>query len=241
MNCVNDAPIANNDATATGAEDTPFLLSVTVNDTDLDHATGSLTLTGLTQPGTGALLSLSGVNILATPSLNYCALTPETFTYQIQDASGATSNIATGSFVITCVNDAPIAIDDTASTNRNANVTIDVLSNDTDTDHVNADLSINSVTTGSLGTPTIVGTGILFTPTPALCGTGTFTYDTVDASGSVSNTATGTIIISCTNSNPTANDDSLTIAEDAAATTLDIIANDTDPDGGDTLSISGII
>ncbi len=139
------------------------------------------------------------------------------------------------------MNDNPIAVNDSDTTNRNAAVTVEVLSNDTDTDHTNADLAINSVTTGSLGSPTIVGTGILFTPTPALCGTGTFTYDVIDASGSTSNTATGTVIISCTNGDPTANNDSLTVAEDALATTLDIIANDTDPDGGDTLSISGII
>lgn len=214
-------------------------MDVTSNDTDLDNVITSIT--GLTQPGTGATLTLSGLDILATPSLNFCSATPETFTYQVRDASGATSNVATGSFTITCVNDAPVAIADTDATMRNTAVLVTVLSNDTDVDHTNSQLAINSVTGVTLGTPTISGTGVLFTPSAGLCGTGVFTYQAQDASGSTSNIATGTVTISCSNSAPTAVNDSLTVAEDASATSLNIISNDTDADIGDTLSISSIV
>ncbi len=239
VSCVNDLPVANNDATATGTEDVPFLIDVTANDTDVDNSIVSIT--GLTQPNTGATLTLSGLDILATPDAEFCTSTPETFTYRVRDASGATSNVATGSFIISCVNDNPIAVNDTDATMRNTPVLVTVLSNDTDLDHANTDLSINSVSTGSLGSPTISGTGILFTPTAGLCGTGTFTYRAEDASGATSNIATGTVTISCSNSAPTATNDSLTVAEDASATSLDIIANDNDVDLGDTLSISTIV
>ncbi len=53
--------------------------------------------------------------------------------------------------------------------------------------------------------------------------------------------ATGTITVNCVNDAPTANSDSLTIAEDASTTLIDIIANDVDVDSGDTVSISGIV
>ena len=49
-------------------------------------------------------------------------------------------------------------------------------------------------------------------------------------SGATSNSATGTILIACSNSAPTANDDSATITEDASATLIDLTSNDTDPD-----------
>lgn len=133
---MNDAPIAFNDTTQTGTEDIPFFIAVTLNDTDVDNATGSLTITGLTQPSTGATLSISGQSILASPSLNYCGTTPRTFTYQVTDASGATSNVATGSFAITCVNDAPTANDDSFTGSEDISFLMDVITNDTDVDNL---------------------------------------------------------------------------------------------------------
>jgi hypothetical protein len=242
VTCVNDAPVATSDIrTATGTEDTLTLIDVLSNDTDSDHAANQLSLTGLTQPSTGGTLTLSGTEVLYTPNANFCTVAPLTFTYQARDASGSTSNIATGSFVVDCVNDAPVAVNDSDATMRNTSVLVNVLANDTDSDHTNSDLSINSVTSVTLGTPTISATWVLFTPSAGLCGTGIFTYRAEDASGATSSIATGTVTIACTNSAPTANSNSLTIAEDASPTTLDIISNDTDPDSGDTLSIASIV
>lgn len=82
-----------------------------------------------------------------------------------------------------CTNDVPTAVNDSTSTNRNTNVTLTVLSNDTDLDHPNSALTVTGLTTGALGTPSIVGTGVLFVPSAGLCGTGTFTYRAEDGSG----------------------------------------------------------
>ena len=156
---MNDAPVATSDIrTATGTEDTLTLIDVLSNDTDSDHAANQLSLTGLTQPSTGGTLTLSGTEVLYTPTANFCTSTPLTFTYQARDASGSTSNIATGSFVVDCVNDTPVALNDSDATIRNTSVLVNVLSNDTDSDHINSDLSVNSVTSVTLGTPTISGT-----------------------------------------------------------------------------------
>jgi hypothetical protein len=215
--------------TATGTEDSSLIIYVTSNDTDLDNAIVSIT--GLTQVSTGGTLSVTNsTGVLYTPVANYCTTTPLTFTYQSVDQSGALSNTATGSFTVTCVNDAPVAIADTGATARNTNILLDVLSNDLDVDHTGGELSVTGITSITGGVASLSGTSVLFTPTVGVCGTGSFTYQTEDASGATSNTTTGTVTISCTNTAPVAVDDSLTLAEDASATALNIISNDTDSD-----------
>jgi hypothetical protein len=116
-----------------------------------------------------------------------------------------------------------------------------VKANDLDPDHSYAELTITGLTTGSLGIPTLSGSYVLFTPTPTLCGTGNFTYQVVDNSGATSNIATGTVTVSCSNTAPTAIADTAIVTEDSVNNTMNLISNDTDPDSGDTLSISGII
>jgi len=88
--------------------------------------------------------------VLYTPDTHFCSATPLTFTYQTEDASGSLSNTATGSFVVNCVNDAPIANDDLDGTMRNVAVTLAVLANDTDPDHTTSELTITGLTTGAL-------------------------------------------------------------------------------------------
>ncbi len=228
--------------TATGTEDSILTLSVLSNDTDSDNLLSELTITGLTQPSTGGTLTISGTTeVRYTPTANFCSVTPLTFTYRTEDVGNATSNIATGSFIVNCVNDAPVAIDDLDGTMRNVAVLVDVLSNDTDSDNLSGELSITGLTSPVLGTVITQSGKVRFTPSVGLCGTGSFDYQTEDTSNALSNTATALITINCVNDAPVANSDTLTISEDASATTLDLIANDTDSDGGDTLSISGII
>ena len=142
INCTNDDPVAFDDLTQTGTEDTPFLIAVLSNDTDTDNSGSTLSITGLTQPATGATLSISGQSVLVTPLANYCGLTPVSFTYQVADGSGGLSNIATASFAFTCVNDTPIAVNDTDATGRNTPVLVDVKSNDIDPDHTYGQLTI---------------------------------------------------------------------------------------------------
>lgn len=235
---MNDAPVAIAD-TATGTEDTNLIILVTANDTDVDNTITSIT--GLTQPSTGGTVSITGAtNVLFVPTANYCTSTPLTFQYRAVDASGATSNLATVSFTVTCVNDAPVAVNDSASTNRNVNVQIPVLANDTDIDHTLAQLSVTGVTSITGGVASISGTGILFTPTAGICGTGTFNYRAQDASGATSNIATGTVTINCTNSAPVAMNQGMSLVEDGTGS-VNLLSGATDADVGDTISFSGII
>lgn len=106
--CVNDVPIADNDFAST-IEDTPILIPVLLNDTELDIG-DTLTITNLTQPATGGTVQISGTGVLYTPTTNFCSLSPTTFSYRARDTVGTFSNTVTGTISsITCVNDAPLA------------------------------------------------------------------------------------------------------------------------------------
>lgn len=56
------------------------------------------------------------------------------------------------------MNDVPVAVNDNISTNRNTNVNIPVLSNDSDVDNTLAQLSVTGVTSITGGTASVSGT-----------------------------------------------------------------------------------
>ena len=75
----------------------------------------------------------------------------ETFQYHLTDG-GSGSSFATVTVNITGANDAPVAIDDTGTTNEDSATSGNVLNNDTDPD-VGEDLNlvVSAVTGGSVG------------------------------------------------------------------------------------------
>ena len=108
-----------------------------------------------------------------------------------------------------------------------------MLANDTDVD--GGPKSVASVTQPTNGTVVITGggTGLTYQPDPGYCNDppGTmpdvFTYTLNGGS-----TATVSVTVTCNDNPPTAVDDSATVAEDSAASAIDVLANDTDTDGG---------
>ncbi len=77
-------------------------------------------------------------NLTFTPGAGYTALKAdevktESFTYTIKDVDGDTAT-ATAIIKIVGVNDGPVAVADSVTTNEDTSVTIDVLANDTDPD-----------------------------------------------------------------------------------------------------------
>ena len=55
-----------------------------------------------------------------------------------------------------------MAVNDTASTNRNTTILVDVVANDTDSDYL--PLGVTGVSSVSGGTATVSGTGVQFVP-----------------------------------------------------------------------------
>jgi Ca2+-binding RTX toxin-like protein len=128
----------------------------------------------------------------------------------------------------------PVAANDAATIAQNADPTpIDVLANDTDSD--GGPKQVAAVTQPANGSVAITGggTGLTYKPNTTYCNSqagaapDTFTYSLNGGS-----TATVTLSVPCIDQPPVAVDDAVTIVLGAGATPIDVLANDTDSDGG---------
>ncbi|MEJ5992766.1 Ig-like domain-containing protein, partial [Ramlibacter sp. PS3R-8] len=235
-----DAPTANADGFST-SEDTPVVMttaSLLANDTDPDAA-DTLSVTGVGNP-VGGTVSLAGGNVTFTPNANFTGTA--SYQYTISDGNGGTST-ATVTVNVTPVQDAPTANNDTATTAEDTPVSISLATlagNDTDPDAGNT-LTVLSVGNPVGGTVVIVGGNAVFTPNPNFTGAATFEYTISDGNGGT-DTATVTVNVTAVNDAPTANDDGFSTAEDTPVvmTTASLLANDTDPDTGNTLAVTAV-
>src|SRR5206468_2561373 len=99
------------------------------------------------------------------------------------------SNVATVTISVTAVNDAPVAVDDTATTAEDTPATIAVLANDSDVD--GDTLTVGLASPPAHGTASLsAGQTITYTPAPNYNGTDMFTYTVSDGHGG---TATATV------------------------------------------------
>jgi cyclophilin family peptidyl-prolyl cis-trans isomerase len=123
------------------------------------------------------------------------------------------------------------------------NNTLNVLSNDTLPSGVNGPLTIQSVTQPATGGTVSIAQDnltLIFTPTPDFAGETSFTYTVTNGAG-FTDTATVNLTVSNTNDPPNAVDDTLSINEDAANSSLNVLANDTSlPDPSETLTITAV-
>ncbi len=132
------------------------------------------------------------------------------------------------------VNRAPVAAPDAYTVNADSGAALlDVLGNDSDPD--GDALRIVSVTAAAHGTATISGGQVSYTPAPGYGGTDTFSYTVADAKGLLSS-ATVTITVVKTNHPPEAKAD-FAVAHLNAPVQIDVLANDSDPDG-DALTVA---
>ena len=228
VNPVNDIPVANDDNDATD-EDMAVTVDVLANDTDLDGDT--LTIDAVTQGSDGTVVN-NGTDVTYTPDANFDGV--DTFTYTMGDGNGG-SDTATVTITVGGTNDDPVANDDSATTDEDNAITIDVLANDTDAD--GDALSIDNVTQAANGVVVNNGTDVTYTPDVNFNGPDTFTYTATDGNGGF-DTATVTVTVSPVNDDPEANDD-VTAASEDVAVTIDVLANDTDVDG-DALTVSAV-
>ncbi|TLM78480.1 MAG: tandem-95 repeat protein [Actinobacteria bacterium] len=186
---VNDEPVASDDSTST-LEDAVKAIAALANDTDVDGDT--LTVGSFTQPAHGVVASTtSGFDYTPTADWNGT----DSFTYRVWDGA-ALSAPATVTIVVTPVNDAPVASDDSTSTPEDTTVTVHapgVLANDSDADGD----SITATLVAGVGHGTLALSadgGFTYAPAADWNGTDSFTYRAFD--GTVySNTATVTIVV----------------------------------------------
>ncbi|MCU0295396.1 MAG: Ig-like domain-containing protein, partial [Candidatus Nanopelagicales bacterium] len=133
----------------------------------------------------------------------------------------------------------PTGVDDSATvTEDDAATAVDVLANDLNAD--GGKLAVESVTQPANGTVVITGDGkgLTYRPDKNYCNDGspkdTFTYTLNGGS-----TATVSMTVNCVDDPAVAVDDAETVDEDAAATAVDVLANDDAGDSG-PLSIDSV-
>ncbi|TQV85539.1 Ig-like domain-containing protein [Aliikangiella coralliicola] len=113
----------------------------------------------------------------------------------------------------------------------------DVIANDTDADEGDT-LTLDSVSYSGTGSAAVTDGKIVYTPASDFSGTETFTYVVKDNKGG---TGQGTVTVVVTpNVAPQAVNDSVTVKQDSTNNQIDVLANDTDADQGDTLTLDSI-
>ncbi|MFH0271101.1 tandem-95 repeat protein [Vibrio jasicida] len=219
------APVAEDDNIQTD-EDIPVTIDVLANDTDQDSE--NLSIESATVPDEQGTVEIVDGELIFTPAEDFNG--DATVTYVVTD--GEMTDEASVTISVNPVNDAPVAVDDIATTDEDTPVTIDVLSNDTDLD--NDTLTIVSASVPiEQGIVEIVDGKLVFTPAESFNGEATITY--VVSDGELTDEATVSVTVNPVNDAPIANDDSATTDEDTPVT-IDVLPNDTDVDG-DTLTI----
>ncbi len=192
-----------------------------------DNGDGSWTVSGG---------NLAGLTL--TPPQDYNGTLHLTVTAIATEQSNHDAAVVSASLDVTVepVNDAPVVVGDSAITNEGGAVTISVLANDHDPDAGDT-LTIYSLGSAQHGTVALSGGDVIYTPGAGFYGSDSFGYTVRDASGLV---ASATVNVEVAPDNvPVSVDDSATTDEDSAVT-INVRANDYDPDAGDVLSIAAL-
>ncbi len=240
VNGVNDGPAAVDDVRSTD-QDTPLVIDALSNDTDPD-ASDTLIIIGVDQPGFGNVSINAANQLVFDPGDEFDSLgdgetAVVSFDYTISDGKGGTDT-ATVTVTVNGTDDATVINPDAAVTNEDTAVTIDVLGNDSDVDDVLSIAMVSQPLDVNDGLVVNNGGDVTFTPGSNFnslavgeSATTTFTYTTNTGA-----TETVTVTINGRNDGPTAVDDAGAVGEDAT-TTIDLLANDSDPDASDELKL----
>ncbi len=245
---VNDDVTAADDSKSTN-EDTSLNFpasDLTGNDSagPANESGQTLTVTSVTPTvGTHGTVSLNSGQINYSPASNYNG--PASFSYHVCD-NGTTNGVAdakcaagTVNITVNPVNDPPVAVNDSYSTNEdNVLNGSSVLANDSDVE--NDSLTAELVSGPSHGTLTLNADGTFsYAPAVNYNGGDNFTYKAKDTSNASSNVATVALTINPVNDAPVANNDGYTTNSNTTlnVSTPGVLSNDTDIDGPSLSSV----
>jgi len=239
---VNSPPEANDDPFDVLENSSSNELDVLANDSDPDPG-DSLTITAVGTPNQGGTVTINATSdaLIYSPATGFTGT--ETFTYTIEDTHSASDQATVTVTVAAPVNNPPEANNDSFSVLQNSSSNeLDVLANDTDPNPGDS-LTITAVSTPNHGgTVTInaAADALIYTPAAGFIGTETFTYTIEDTLGA-SDQATVTVTVAAqTNNPPEAVNDSYTVYENSSNNPLNVMVNDSDPDPGDTLTVTAV-
>lgn len=152
-------------------------MSITLYGVDVEG--DALSYVVVTPPAHGQL-SGDGPNLVYTPAPNYNG--PDGFTFKVSDGAADSAETTVG-IAVRAVNDAPVAVGDSRTIQRNSSAAVTVLANDRDDD--GDALTVVSVTQGSNGSVSIApgGKSVTYTPRRNFTGNDTFVYFVSDGRG----------------------------------------------------------
>ncbi|WP_420646122.1 cadherin-like domain-containing protein, partial [Vibrio parahaemolyticus] len=206
---INDAPNAENDVITT-EEDTAVTIDVLVNDSDVEG--DALSIQSASVPSEQGSVDIVDGKLVFTPAENFNG--EATITYIVTD--GDLTDEAKVTVTVTPVNDSPVAVDDTVSTQEDTVVTIDVLPNDSDVDGDKLSIQSASVPEAQ-GKVEIVDGKLVFTPAENFNGHAEITYTVTD--GELTDEAKVTVTVNPVNDAPIIKVDAVeSITEDAVNT-----------------------
>ncbi|MCG8613376.1 MAG: Ig-like domain-containing protein [Pseudomonadales bacterium] len=230
----NTIPTASNDSISTSAN-TPVLIPVLDNDRDDDS--DSLQITQVGNPANGSV-SIEGDLIRYIPATGFVGT--DSFTYTVTD--GFETTVAT--VTVTVQPGAPTSGADSAETEFETPVTIDVLANDSAFN--GGVLTIVGVSQPANGSVEIVNGVVVYTPNSGFSGTDSFTYTIREAGGEESTGTVSVVVAEDDSGNGGGNENNapeavndVIFANLTDTITLDVLANDTDADG-DALTVVSI-
>ncbi|MBT4795331.1 MAG: tandem-95 repeat protein, partial [Candidatus Marinimicrobia bacterium] len=234
----NDAPVTITDVLNIEEGSTD---GITVNllSNDYDRESDAFTLTSITAASHGTAVKNDDGTVTYTPGKkedgsNYTG--SDEFTYMVTDVNGAKAT-GTVSLTVSVINGAPVTTADVSTVAEDSSSNrISVLTNDTDPE--DNTLTLDSVTAASHGTVTVAGNVALYSPDANFTGSDSFSYWVTDGEGGSTKGAVS-VTVTASNDAPTAVNDTLGSISASRPSTLDLMANDTDPDG-DTLTISAV-
>ena len=214
----------------------------------------TLTFTGTPTADSGTVtIANNGTQLRYTPNANHFGA--DVVRFSVTDGTETLSS--TQAFTVFNKNDAPNAVNDTATVGQNTSTPtfIDVLANDlaapdptTEKSQFRIDSVQSPTPNGGIVTITAAGQGINYTPRAGFSGTDVFSYTLSDRdpTSPLTDTATVTVTVTDVNDPPNAVNDTFgttasPITEDSTDVELNVLANDTiEPDTGETLTITAV-
>ena len=243
VSAVNDAPIAHADTMETN-EDTKLVFPssdlVGNDDSGADNeASQTLTVTEVYEGANGTVSLDSNGNITFTPEANFSG--DATFRYLVcDDGSPSKCSVQEAAVNVTAVNDAPVADDQSVTTDEDTAREVSLSGSDVEGDA----LGYTIVSAPQHGILSGKGANLTYTPAEEYRGPDSFTFKASDGIAD-SDLATVSIAVNSVNDAPVANDDTMSTNEDTplvfAASQL--LGND-DPgpanESGQTLTVTAV-
>ncbi len=228
VNAVNDTPTIVQPPISL-PEDSMLTFCPTVSDPDTGD-TLTVSICGMPDEG---LASSNDTCVTYTPVANFTG--SDTVCVVVCDAGGLCDSVLVP-ITVTPVNDAPVAVDDSETTDEDTPVVVDVQDNDSDEDGNPLTTSIIGTSTQGITPMVVNGDSISYTPPMNFVGMDTLTYRVCDTgSPTLCDTALVVITVNSVNDTPTIIQPPIVLPEDSMLTFCPTVS---DPDTGDTLTVS---